>query len=252
MVEKKKAQAKKDAEEAKANEAIRRKGGHDAAQIKADLALKEAEKNARERARDKLEDAKAKDRVRQQIAADKQARLDRAKKEKALREGGPVDVGAAAAGGGGSGQAERKPAAAAAASTAATTRLQIRVPGSGPVVWSGPSETALGEVEVWLRAQPAGQALGAVVFSSTYPRKTFGQGDLVNTLQALGLAPSVSGCTSLELTLRVEVGVGLRRADTALGIRCGAGCVDGGLSSSKRACGVQCTNGAERTSDGEE
>ena len=42
MAEKKKAQAKKDAEDAKANEAIRRKGGKDQAQIKADLALKEA------------------------------------------------------------------------------------------------------------------------------------------------------------------------------------------------------------------
>ena len=213
MLEKKKVQAKKDAEDAKANEAIRRKGGHDAAQIKADLALKEAEKAAKERARDKLDDAKAKERVRQQILADKKARADKAAKEKALREGGPVDVGAVA---GGAAPPDRKPAAAA--STAATTRLQIRVPGAAPVVWSGASETALGEVEVWLRAQPAGAGLGPVSFSSTYPRKTFGPADLVNTLQALGLAPSVSLSVfvffffSLPPTVgqRVRVGMGGR------------------------------------------
>lgn len=49
MDEKRKIQAKKDAEEAKVNEAIRRKGGKDQQQIKQDLQLKEAEKAAIQR-----------------------------------------------------------------------------------------------------------------------------------------------------------------------------------------------------------
>ena len=49
MEEKRKVQAKKDAEEAKANEAIRRKGGKDQQQLKAELQLKEAEKAALQR-----------------------------------------------------------------------------------------------------------------------------------------------------------------------------------------------------------
>jgi len=39
---------------------------------------------------DKLEDAKAKERVREQIEADKRARAEKAAREKALREGQPV------------------------------------------------------------------------------------------------------------------------------------------------------------------
>lgn len=49
MEEKRKIQAKKDAEESKVNEAIRRKGGKDQQQLKQDLQLKEAEKAAVQR-----------------------------------------------------------------------------------------------------------------------------------------------------------------------------------------------------------
>lgn len=47
MAEKKKVNAKREAEEAKANEAIRRKGGKDQGAIKAELALKAAVRSRR-------------------------------------------------------------------------------------------------------------------------------------------------------------------------------------------------------------
>lgn len=49
MEEKRAAKAAEDAKEARANELIRRKGGQDIGQIKEDLKLKEAEKEARQR-----------------------------------------------------------------------------------------------------------------------------------------------------------------------------------------------------------
>ena len=81
-----------DAEEAKANEALRRKAGKDAGKIRDDLQAKETIKNA-ERARlDKLEDAKARAEIKRKIEEDKAERRARAEKEKALREGGSVPV----------------------------------------------------------------------------------------------------------------------------------------------------------------
>lgn len=104
MEEKRAAKAAEEAKEARANELIRRKGGQDIGQIKEDLQLKEAEKEARQRKQgvllpiaiktmiilnlqtDKIDDAKAKAAIRAQIEADKKARAEKAAKEKALRE----------------------------------------------------------------------------------------------------------------------------------------------------------------------
>jgi hypothetical protein len=102
MQEKRAAKAVEEAKEAKANELIRRKGGQDMDDIKEQLRLKEADKEARQRKQgilflsaniailtsciDKIDEAKAKAAIRAQIEADKKARAERSAKEKALRE----------------------------------------------------------------------------------------------------------------------------------------------------------------------
>jgi len=78
-------------------------------------------------ATEKLEEAKAKQRVREQIEADKRARAEKAAKEKALRDGQPVPES----------QSQTPSAAAAASSSSSSsapaakkeyteTRLQVR------------------------------------------------------------------------------------------------------------------------------
>ncbi|KAI5477703.1 Galactose-binding domain-like protein [Pseudohyphozyma bogoriensis] len=180
MLEKKAIQAKKDAEEAKANEAIRRKGGKDSQAIKAELQLKEAQKEALQRKKDKIDDAKAKAAVKAQIEADKKARAEQAAKAKALREGTALP-------------STSEPAAAPAVPKAETkkdydsTRLQIRLAGGGqPLVHSTASTSTLGEVVSWIQEQ--GQTVGGI--SSAFPRKTYSSADYSKTMQELGLAPS--------------------------------------------------------------
>lgn len=81
-----------DAEEAKANEALRRKAGKDAGKIRDELQAKETIKQAEKARLDKLEDAKARAEIKRKIEEDKAERRARAEKEKALREGGSVPV----------------------------------------------------------------------------------------------------------------------------------------------------------------
>ncbi|GAA5931123.1 uncharacterized protein JCM15063_002549 [Sporobolomyces koalae] len=196
MEEKRKVQAKKDAEEAKANEAIRRKGGKDAQQIKQELQLKEAEKAAIQRKKDKADEIAARKRIKDQIEADKRARAERTAREKALREGRNPDLAV---------EALRNPTGATAnastsqqpvASTAApadkkdydqTARLQLRVPNGPPIVHTAQGSDTLKQVSEFVTSQTGIQNPG---FTSSFPRKTFGVQDLDKTLGELGLTPS--------------------------------------------------------------
>lgn len=115
---------------------------------------------------DKLEDAKAKAAVRAQIEADKKARVDKAAREKALREGRAPPVVADA------------PAPTPTASVSSgekkvytQTRLQIRLPSGGqPLVHSVNSTATLGEVIEYVKTQTA---LPSVTLSSAFPRFAF-------------------------------------------------------------------------------
>lgn len=171
MAAKKKVKAKRDAEEARENERIRRKAGQDQAQARAELQIKEAEKQAMMRKRERIEEAKAKDRVRQQIEADKRARAEKAAREKELRERGPTDVSAVAAG-----QSATKTGGAATATGGSSknydsARLQIRKQGLPPMTTTMEGTKTLKDVEAFVREQQP--SLGEVVFSSTFPRCVF-------------------------------------------------------------------------------
>lgn len=152
--------------------------------IKEDLAKKEQIKAAADKRQEKLNDAAAKKRIQEKIAADKEERRLKAEKLKAEREGRapppeptPTPL-ASAASSGGSGSA--RPAA-----TEARLRLQMA---TGTVMKTFPVETTLFEV-----SQACEQENGAPVesFTMTYPKKTFaGSVDMGKTLKEAGLVPS--------------------------------------------------------------
>ncbi|CAE7205089.1 unnamed protein product [Rhizoctonia solani] len=175
MEEKRAAKAAEDAKEARANELIRRKGGQDIGSIKEELQLKEAEKEARQRKQDKLDDAKAKAAVRAQIEADKKGREYQQPPVSGV--GGATSARAAAPG--------------AKSAEATTTRLQIRLASGGaPLTTTMASDSTLHEVALFVESQNPAISSQTVTFSTTFPRKSFSRSDFTRTLKELDLVPS--------------------------------------------------------------
>lgn len=138
---------------------------------------------ADERGVDKIEDAKAKSAVRLQILADKTARAEKFAREKALREGKDVPLFA-----GTSPSSSIAPAKVVEEKKYNQTRLSIRPSAGGaPLTWSGESTTTLGMIRDHVLANGG---LEGGVFSSTFPRKIYGEGDMLRSLEELGLSPS--------------------------------------------------------------
>ncbi|GJE99251.1 hypothetical protein PsYK624_155010 [Phanerochaete sordida] len=191
MAAKRAVKAKQEAEEHKANEAIRRKSGKDINDLREELKAKEAIKEAEAKRREKLEDAKARAAIKAQIEADKRERAAKAAREKALREGRGPDAPAAAA------STPSPLAAARAAPTGVagrdypTTRLQIRLAGGGqPYTVTLASDAKLREVAEYLAGQNLNVDVETVSFATQFPRKQFSQADFGRTLRELGLTPS--------------------------------------------------------------
>ncbi|KIJ34832.1 hypothetical protein M422DRAFT_34931 [Sphaerobolus stellatus SS14] len=182
--------AKSEAEENKKNEAIRRKHGKDLGAIREDLKVKEAMKEAEQRRKEKIEDAKARAAIKAKIEADKRERAERTAREKALREGkqppqsqntGPSNLGPAAA----------AAATAGASKDYAQTRLQIRLASGGqPYITTLSSDAPLREVAEYLAGQTLAVDVETVTFAQHFPRKQFTQADFSKTLRELGLTPS--------------------------------------------------------------
>ncbi|KAF8606040.1 hypothetical protein BDV93DRAFT_438020 [Ceratobasidium sp. AG-I] len=189
MEEKKAAKAAEEAKEARANELIRRKGGQDLGQVKEDLKLKEANKEAQQRKQDKIDDAKAKAAIRAQIEADKKTRAEKAAKEKALREGREYQQPNIAGVGGSTGAAAATPGTKSSENK--TTRLQIRLTSGGaPITVTMPSDSTLHEVALHVESQNPAVSSQTVTFATTFPRKVFARSDFTQTLKDLGLTPS--------------------------------------------------------------
>ncbi|KDN42782.1 hypothetical protein RSAG8_06536, partial [Rhizoctonia solani AG-8 WAC10335] len=189
MEEKRAAKAAEEAKEARANELIRRKGGQDIGSIKEDLQLKEAEKEARQRKQDKVDDAKAKAAVRAQIEADKKVRAEKAAKEKALREGREYQQPPVSGVGGATSTSAAAPGAKSSESP--TTRLQIRLASGGaPLTTTLTSDSTLHEVALFVESQNPAISSQNVTFSTTFPRKVFSRADFTRTLKELDLVPS--------------------------------------------------------------
>lgn len=188
MAAKRAVKTKEEIKENKANEAIRRKAGKDMNEIREDLILKEALKEADNKRKEKLEDAKARAAIKAQIEADKKARAEKAAREKALREGKAFPESSAPA-----------PAAASAAATSsgtagkdyAQTRLQIRMASGGqPYTTTLSSDATLREVAEFLAGQTLAVDVETVTFAQHFPRKQFTPSDFSRTLRELGLTPS--------------------------------------------------------------
>ena len=149
--------------------------------IKEDLAKKEQIKAAASKRQEKLNDAAAKKRIQEKIAADKEERRLKAEKLKAEREGRapPPDLSPAAAPAG--------PVANRPANAHTETRLRLQT-ASGNIQKTFHVETTLFEVAQAIEAESGGPVES---FTMTFPKKTFqGSIDFAKTLKEAGLVPS--------------------------------------------------------------
>ncbi|RCH80466.1 hypothetical protein CU098_007232 [Rhizopus stolonifer] len=169
-----------EAEERKQAEKIRRKAGQEITNAKEALEAKEIQKALEKKKREKEEEKIAKARVKAQIEQDKR---DRAAK-KAAKQAQQTE------------QAQQAEIAGANAPSQPTikkeyneARIQIRVPGSGPITHTFDASAALQEVVDYLQTQGCSSSF---TLSTTFPRKTFSTDDHQKTLKELNLVPSAA------------------------------------------------------------
>ncbi|KAI8450472.1 hypothetical protein BY996DRAFT_4587403, partial [Phakopsora pachyrhizi] len=196
MESKRAAKAKVDAEEAKANEAIRRKAGKDMLEYKRELEAKEVQKNIALRNKEKQEEAKAKARVKAQIEEDKKRRAEKAALEKSKRDGVPL------------------PQTSNVTNVVKKTPTSVPSSGSSKVYTEGKFNLRLVDrsnesVILTLRAEQNLFDLadllidhqsnlgyifqkGSIKFSTSYPRKTYNKEEMAKSIKELGLLPSIS------------------------------------------------------------
>ncbi|KAG8901458.1 hypothetical protein FRC01_009842 [Tulasnella sp. 417] len=190
-VEKKAVKAVQEAEEAKANEKIRRKAGQDRSDAVEKMKAKEIERDVAKKRQEKIDDAKAKAAIKAQIEADKRERAEKAAREKALREGREYIPGQSSTP---APAASSQPAASAPAvkgSEYKDTRLQIRLSAGGaPLITTLPSDSPLRAVAEFVAGQSLAYNVDTVSFTMQFPRKTFTQADMNKSLKDLGLTPS--------------------------------------------------------------
>lgn len=148
-------------------------------QMRSQVQDQEIKKAAEERRREKLETQAAKERVRAQIEADKEAR-----RRKAAEQRGEVVAEAAAA-----------PAPAAAAPVVEKrnydeTRLQIRLPDGSAMKQAFKVKEPLSAVRLWVELNRKDGLAGPIRFQTNFPKKVFGEDEYAAPLEELGLVPS--------------------------------------------------------------
>uniref|UniRef100_H2ZHE1 UBX domain-containing protein n=1 Tax=Ciona savignyi TaxID=51511 RepID=H2ZHE1_CIOSA len=159
----------------------RRKSGQDINKIKADIQWKEAQRQAEIRRREKLDDHKARQRVKEQIArdrADKKAREEREKEEKRLGASLPI------------------------ATTSATTatspvkkehthaRLQLRLPNGSALVQQFSAKEPLAAVKLFIEINRKDGNTGPFDLITAFPKRHFSDEEMNMSLQSLDLTPS--------------------------------------------------------------
>lgn len=137
----------------------------------------------------------ARERVKQQIAEDKQRRAEKAAREKELRQGIQTQATPAA---------QSAPLAAqlpnARSSNSTETRLRVRAPGG---MWMGTmsASATLADVEQAVLSDGKGGGATSLTvrffsqltqFSTTFPRKTYSAEERSKTLKDLGLIPNAA------------------------------------------------------------
>ncbi|KAK9353406.1 hypothetical protein V1523DRAFT_410984 [Lipomyces doorenjongii] len=169
---------KEDQIEARNNEILRRKADKEsAAQIEKQKRL-QMMKEADDRKRQAKEDALAKQRIRDLIAADRKARQEKIEREKATRAGAQLPAAE-----------EPKPQAASSAPKQkkeyTESRLQIRIDGQSPVVKTFSLDTTLFEVAHSVQDH-SGIPPTSAAFVTTFPTKRFGPEDMGMTVKEVG------------------------------------------------------------------
>lgn len=139
---------------------------------------------------DKLDEAKARARVKAQIEQDKRERAEKAAREKALREGREPTTSATSVGTvSNTASTATKPAVSASKSDAPQTRLQIRLPYGQPIVTTRESSEKLKDTVEWVRNNCNMQIFQGTV-SIPFPRRQFTEEEMNKTLKELDLTPS--------------------------------------------------------------
>ncbi|XP_018007412.1 UBX domain-containing protein 1 isoform X2 [Hyalella azteca] len=180
MKARRKAKAEEEAREEREREKKRIEMGKNVAEHRRKLEEDEIRKLAEEKRREKLEDKLARQRVKEQIEADKEAR-----RQKLAAATGAAPVVAAAA---------PPPAAAPPAAPKKSydeTRIQFRLPSGPPVVQTFKAKEPLSAVKLWVTINhPCPDPSLTVSLSTTFPRQVFSEDQMVQPLESLGLVPS--------------------------------------------------------------
>ncbi|XP_077286057.1 UBX domain-containing protein 1 [Arctopsyche grandis] len=174
---KRKEREEKEKTEQLEKEKLRIKSGRDMQDAKQRLQDQEMMKIIEQRRRDKVEDQKAKDRVRQQIQADKEARR---LASQGVTNPEPVTVSPIAA--------PPAPAMSPTKPSPTSARLQLRLPDGRAVTQAFGAREQLSAVRLFLRLNEMKEMPFNLM--TTFPKRVFTDEDYEKPLDILGLAPS--------------------------------------------------------------
>lgn len=139
---------------------------------------------------DKIDEAKARARVKAQIEQDKRERAEKFAREKAIRDGQEPTTSVTSVGNvSNAASTATKPAASSSASDAPQTRLSIRLPYGQPIITTRESSEKLKDTVEWVRNNCNQQIFQGKV-SIPFPRKQFSDAEMEKTLKELDLTPS--------------------------------------------------------------
>lgn len=154
-------------------EKIRRKEGKSLREIREEKQVEDMKKLAADRRQEKIDDAKSRKKILDQIQSDR----DKAKAEREAAKGNAPAVAAVAA----------APVVVAAKVDYSECKLQLRMPTGAAIVHTFKAEETLGDVVAFIREQ---QVLEEFSLGTSFPRKVFSTSDYSFSLKSVGLCPS--------------------------------------------------------------
>jgi len=172
LKERRAATAEKERQDKVQAEKIRRKEGKSLREIREEKQADDMKKLAAERRQAKIDDAKSRKKILDQIQSDR----DKAKAEReSAKSGAPVPAAAAPA-----------PVLAAKVDYS-ECRLQLRMPTGAAIVHTFKAEETLGDVVAFIREQ---NVMEEFSLGTSFPRKVFDVSEYSFSLKSAGLCPS--------------------------------------------------------------
>lgn len=185
MEQKRIEKAEKEKEGAKSKEKERREVGRNLGQLRQWKDEHDAKEVQDQMKKDKEEDRKAKERVKAQIAKDREERHRRFAKEKDDRDKVKEEARIAKL------RQEQEAKDRAAAQKSSVARIQFRMTDGSSVTEQFPPSATLDTVRQFI-AQTMNRSTATFRLCISYPRREFTQDDMGQSLAELGLAPSAS------------------------------------------------------------